>query len=120
MKTITHCLTREEYKQILDKEIREVSYDDEYVEELFEDCKYWDTRLIGINHQLSIILEQYMKQGIDCDSVINFVYSLEEKGANFHIEEMTSEFITHLFINYLPRTSNLEECLIEAQNSIYG
>jgi len=119
MKTPTHCLTRKEYKQILDKKFRQVSYEDEYVEELFEDCKHWGTRLIGINHQLSIILEQYMKQDIDCNPVIEFVYLLEET-ANFHIEETTINAISNLYVNHLSEASNLEECLIEAQNSIYG
>lgn len=118
MKTTTHCLTRKEYKQILDKECRKVSYDDEYVEKLLEDCKGWDVQLIGINHQLSIILEQYMKRGIVCKRVIDFVYSLEEE-AYFHVEEMNSDFITRLYINHLPRTYSLEECLIEAQRPIY-
>jgi len=120
MKTTTHCLTRKEYKQILDKEVRKVSYyEDEYVEKLFEDCKYWDVQLVGINHQLSIILEQYMKRNIACQPVIDFVYSLEEE-AYFHVEEMNSGFINRLYINYLPGTSGLEECLIEAQKPIYG
>lgn len=119
MKTTTHCLTRKEYKQILDKEKKEVSYDDEYIQELFDDCKCWGTRLIGVNHQLSIILEQYMKQDIDCDPIIDFVYSLEEEGANFYVEEMTVDFVSYLYVNY-SNVSDIEECLIDAIYSIYG
>jgi len=113
-----HCLTRKEYKQILDKKFRGVSYDDEYIKNLYQACESWDKRLIGINHFLSIILEQYIKQGIDCKEVINYIYSLDEL-IYFHIEEIDSAFISNLYTNHLPESFELEECLIEAQNSIY-
>lgn len=114
-------MNRNEYKQFLDVKFRNLTFDAEfeYLENILQECLYWDIKLIGINHKFSILLEQYLKQNIPCDEIIDFIYSLEES-MDFLIQEGDVSFIQNLYKNHLPSTYSLEECLIEAQNSIYG
>lgn len=116
-----HTLSREEYKEILFVEhLNHKKFDDDYkhVQQFIEDAKNWDRKLSGLNHLLSIIIEQFQKKGIKIDGVIDFVYSLNSN-CDFEVQEGDLQFLESLFKNDWSSDNELEEELIIAQNRIY-
>ena len=88
-----------------------------YLEEFYQDAVSWDRKLSSLNHFLSIIIEQFEKRGIDCSSILNYMYSLENY-CHFEIQEGSIRFIDSLFETECNSSLTLEEELIIAQNRI--
>lgn len=118
---ISHCLRVGEYKEIVAVNFfgAKKNGDLEYLEELYDSCKYWDNKIVGINYFFSLALESLQKQFNIEPSVIQFIYELEDT-ANFKIEEIEISFIEHLYQTFDPGTGSIEDKLIEVQNFIDG
>ncbi len=117
-----HTLSKEEYQEILIvRHLSERDYTDKllYLKNLMDDCSYWDRKISGLNHILSLVLERFEKQGIPNQKVIDHVYNMREN-INFTIQEGDIRFIESLFSNDLNTSVSLEEELILAENRIHG
>lgn len=116
-----HTLNRKEYKELLYVEcLNTRTFDAEFkhLEIFLEDCKSWDRKVSGLNHLLTIIIEQFQKENIVIQPLIDFVYSLKEC-QDFEIQEGGLQFIESLFKNDYKAEKDIEEDLQIAQNRIY-
>jgi len=115
-----HCLNREEYKQIVNLLCRDIQIKEEYeyLNEILYSCRCWELKMVGLNTILTIILEQFMKQGVPCQDIIQRIYQFEEE-MNFQIQEIDVGYLDNLFRNHISDANPLEESLIKAQSSIY-
>jgi hypothetical protein len=114
--------TRNEYKEvIIVRHLTVRGFDEEYdyLEDYLSDALSWDVKLSGINHLLSIILEQFEKRGVPTQQVIDFVYSMEGQ-FDFEIQEGEIRYIDSLYSNEPGTSLTLEEELISAENRIYA
>lgn len=100
------CLKNKDFEEDMD-----------YINDLFNDSISWQRKLISFNHFLSIVIEQLEKKGIDCSSLIENIYSQEDK-CYFKIQDGEIRFLESLFKNDCGSSLTLEEELIEAQNRI--
>ena len=117
-----HTLSKKEYQEILIvRHLSERNYSNDlsYLKDLMDDCSYWDRKISGLNHILSLVLERFEKQGIPNQKVIDYVYDMREN-INFTIQEGEIRFIESLFSNDLNTSVSLEDELILAENRIYG
>ncbi len=110
------CLSKESYFQMIQCEFFGIDYDEEFADlkGWIEQSKdYYDIELVGFNYFLSKNLEIYVKKGIDCDKLLAFVYSFNEK-LIFTIQEFDYQFIENL-MNQMPDANNtLDEDLIKS------
>lgn len=107
-------LNREQYKELLINEFEEEKIDDRVLAALIEVAKtYWDIEIVGNNYFLSKILEQFMKQGIDCRVVIDKVYDTIPNDLFFSVEELDAKFVQSLFQNQIS-SGDLENDILEA------
>ena len=95
-----YVLSRNEYKLFLDHLIFSKKIDNELCY-LFDDSLAYSKEIIGLNYFLSKIVEVYLKKEIDCQFIIESVYSFQEK-MFFSIDEMNEDFIDNLFKNSYP------------------
>jgi hypothetical protein len=115
-------LSKNEYREIMVvKYLEAKKFDEEfiYLNDSMEDCTYWAMKISGLNHLLSIILEQFEKKSIPTKPAIDFVYQMHEN-LNFEIQEGDIQFVESLFDNDLNTSITLEEELIIAENRIYA
>ena len=115
-----HTLNITELKELISVQcLHNKTLDDDlkYLEEFYQDAVSWDRKLSSLNHFLSIIIEQFEKRGIDCSSILNYMYSLENY-CHFEIQEGSIRFIDSLFETECNSSLTLEEELIIAQNRI--
>ena len=116
-----HTLTRDEYKEvIIVRHLLERDFDEgyDYLNEFLIDSQSWDRKLSGINHLLSIVLEQLDKKDVVIQKVVDFAYQLCDN-MNFEIQEGDIQYLESLFSNDLGTKLSLEEELVIAQNRIY-
>jgi hypothetical protein len=115
-----HCLDLEEYKEVLIVHFYNCKNigDCDYVHEIFEECKYWENRIVGINYFFSIVLERLSKEREVNNDVIDYVYKLSDS-MNFEIQEFTPSFIKNLYSNFTTSNRSLIEEIIDAQKYIY-
>ena len=118
-KVMNHTFNKREYKEFIVGNLHQNKYDEDfqYLEDIFNSCIYWEKKVSGINHFLSIVLEQFAKKDFDTDNIIQFIYSLPEK-CNFEIQESSERFIDTLYTNIANPNLNLEEQLIIVQDKI--
>lgn len=115
-----HLFSIEELKDFLKVKCLELKTFDEhleFLEEFYTDSISWDRKLVSLNYFLSRILEQFEKEGIDNQTVINYIYSLQYQ-CNLIIQEGSVQFLESLFSNECQNSLSLEEQLIIAQNRI--
>lgn len=116
---MSQILTTKEYGEVImvnSLKTRGYDSDFEHLETMFENCTYWvdDSKLIGMNHLLTKILEQFEKNGHNLKDVLDWVYGLKESH-NFEISEGGHKF-TDSFLDYCTNyASDFEEKLIKAQ-----
>lgn len=120
---IKNILNREEYKEIIivsHLQKRKFNEEYSYLESFLYDISItWDRKLTGLNHFLSIILEQFEKADEKNKPIIDFVYRLEFE-TNFEIQEGSIEFLESLFLNTNDSSETLEEQLINAEDRLNG
>lgn len=114
-----HIFTKVEYKAFIDAHLHEIKYSDEfvYVDELFQSSIYWDRKICGINHLLSVVIEQLVKSGKNPNMVVDFVYNLPDQ-CNFEIQETSEWFIDELYQMTLNSGLDLEDYLIMVQGKL--
>lgn len=115
------CLTREEYKSIIDNIVKDVDLIADLEENLQIDIdrarNSWDIKIVGVNHFLSIIIEQLLKRGSLPPNFIDYIYRLEDD-MYFDIDEISSDFIDELYMNHMPISKNVNaEKLLVASKS---
>lgn len=116
-----HILNTEEYHEIITVNFvnaRKYSSNLEYLEELFQSCVYWEKKIIGINHFLSIALEKLEKNGYDTHESLSWVYSLLENH-DFEIIEGGVDFTDKIFSLSVPNSLSLDEQIIESQSTFF-
>ena len=115
-------LNNDAYHQILENEFFKRDYDPEFsnLEGWIKQSKeFFDVELVAFNYFLSRNIEAYLKKGIQCEELINFVYKLEEQML-FTIQEFDYRFITYLILEQAPGSeSSLDEDLINAIQDYY-
>jgi hypothetical protein len=117
-----HCLDIAEYKEILLVEFYKKKHSEDlaYIHQIFEACKYWDNKIIGINYFLSIAFENIAKNEKLSNEIIDFIYELSGT-MNFEIEEIDADFINKLYENFTSSlTTSLFDELIDIQKKIHG
>lgn len=116
---MNHTFTKQEYKQFINVICHSKECEEElkYIEEIYHSSVYWEKKISGVNHFLSIILEQFAKRGIETSNVIELIYLLPDS-CNFEIQESSERFIDSLYENVINPNLTLEEQLILAQNRI--
>lgn len=119
-----HIITRKEYKELVESLLlksRRIDEDFGYIAEYWERCRYWDTRIVGINHLLSIILEQLAKHKSisDLKSLIDLIKTCEMEMA-FEISDGQIAFIESLMRVSIGSQLDLEDLLVIAEDEIYG
>ncbi|MBN8642288.1 MAG: hypothetical protein J0L86_10800 [Flavobacteriales bacterium] len=87
-----------------------------HIEEHYENSKYWEITICGINHLLCILLERLEKKGKYKPELIDFIYELDQE-CSFLIQESDEHFIENLY-KYPFNGSTLEQHLIEVQNNL--
>ena len=94
-------------------------FDDQlaYLDEFYSDSISWDRKLVSLNYFLSRILEQFEKEGINNQEVINYIYSLQNQ-CNLSIQEGSIHFLESLLTNEFMNSLTIEEQLSIAQNRI--
>lgn len=115
-----HTLSLDELKEFLKVLCLGLkSFDDEfkYLQEFYDDAISWDRTLCSLNHLVSRAFEQFDKEGINYEEVIEYIYSLNEK-CNFEIQEGEIRFLNCLFDMKSMSALSLEEELVITQNSI--
>jgi hypothetical protein len=117
----SYCLNINEYQDIIKVYYYngKKSSDLEYVHEIFTSCLSWEKKVSGFNYFFSLLIERFMKQRSIDDSLIDYVYTLQDE-AHFEIVEAVTDFIEVLFKTYYKESFSLEEKLIDVQNSING
>lgn len=116
---MNHTFNKREYKEFIVGIFHQNKFDEdfEYISEIYNSCLYWDKKISGINHLLSVVLEQFAKKEFNTDDIIKFIYSLPET-CNFEIQETSERFIDTLYANIANPNLDLEEHLLIVQNSI--
>lgn len=116
---MNYTFTKHEYKVFIDALHHESGYEEnfKYIEEIYDSCIYWEKKISGINHLLSVVLEQFAKKGVDTHAIIEFIYSLPQM-SNFEIQESSEHFLDSLFDFLINPNLNLDEQLIIVQNKI--
>ncbi len=115
-----HIFEIEQLKEFIKvKCLCDKSFDLEFVflDEFYSDSISWDRKLISLNYFLSRILEQFEKENIDNQLVIDYIYSLKEQ-CQFSIQEGDIRFIESLLSNDCDTSLTIEEELVIAQNKI--
>ena len=118
---VGRILNIKEYHEILAvNHISARGYDTdfEYLEALFQDCTYWEERIIGINHFLAIVLEQLEKQEFDTKKSLDWAYSLLNTH-KFEIIEGGVDFTDKIFELNVPNSLDLDDQIIESQSNFY-
>lgn len=116
---MNHTFTKQEYKEFIGVICHSKEYEEElkYIEEIYNSSVYWEKKLSGINHFLSIVLEQFAKRDIETSNIIELIYSLPDL-CNFEIQESSERFIDSLYDDIINPNLTLEEQLILVQNRI--
>ena len=101
------CLSREEYKEVIDYLLHSQYIENEELSILIQSAiDNWDINIIGSNYFLSIILEQLMKSKTVNKEIVHEIYELENK-MYFTVDEMDYKLIDELFRYHLPDNRNL-------------
>lgn len=96
------CLSREEYKEVIDYLLHSQCIENEELSILIQSAiDNWDINIIGSNYFLSIILEQLMKSKTVNKEIVHEIYELENK-MYFTVDEMDYKLIDELFRYHLP------------------
>lgn len=114
-----HTFNKEEYKEFIKGRFYKEGYSEnfEYIDDLYNSSMYWERKICGLNHFLSIVLEQFIKLNKNPNEIIDFVYSCSDI-SDFEIQETTEWFIDSLYDNLLTPGLTLEEYLIIVQNKL--
>lgn len=100
------CLSREEYKEVIDYLLHSQCIENEELSILIQSAiDNWDIN-ISSNYFLSIILEQLMKSKTVNKEIVHEIYELENK-MYFTVDEMDYKLIDELFRYHLPDNRNL-------------
>ena len=116
-----HILNTEEYYEVITVnyiDARNYSTLFEYLEELFQSCMYWQNKIIGVNHFLSIALEKLEKSGYNTSESLDWIYKLKETH-DFEIIEGGVGFTDKIFNLSVPNSLNLDEQIIEPQSTFF-
>ena len=116
-----HILNTIEYHEVITVNhvnSRNYSKELEYLEGIFQSCTYWEKKVIGINHFLSIALEKLEKDGLNTETSLKWVYQLLETH-DFEIIEGGVDFTDKVFELSVPNSLSLDEQLIESQSTFY-
>lgn len=101
------CLSREEYKEVIDYLLHSQCIENEELSILIQSAiDNWDINIIGSNYFLSIILEQLMKSKTVNKEIVHEIYELENK-MYFTVDEMDYKLIDELFRYHLLDNRNL-------------
>lgn len=116
---MNHTFTKQEYKEFIVAVFHAKGYEEDfkYLEEIYNLSIYWEKKISGINHFLSVVLEQFAKKEIETLDIIDFVYSLPDN-CNFEIQESTERFLDTLLDHTINPSMDLEDQLILIQNKI--
>lgn len=115
-----HVFEVHELKEFIKvKCLKSKDFDDEfkYLDEFYNDARFWDRKLISLNYFLSRILEQLEKEDTNNKLVIDFIYSLKDH-CSFEVQEGDLRFLESLLSTDCDTSLSIEEELIIAQNSI--
>lgn len=101
-----HCLSREEYKDLILHVLNSVDVDNEDLNVIIERAKNdWDINIVGSNYFLSKILEQLMKKVDISDEIISNIYNVKDL-MFFSVDELNYRLVENLFLNHLPEKYN--------------
>lgn len=116
---MNYTFSKQEYKVFIAAVFHAKGYEEDfgYIEEIYDSCLYWEKKISGINHLLSVVLEQFAKKGADTIDIIEFIYSLPQT-CNFEIQESNERFLDILFDFIIDPELNLDQQLILVQNKI--
>jgi hypothetical protein len=114
---VHYCLNREELKQLLDFKTDSVVLESGLLSNRIANAENWQDELCGITYLFSKILEKRLKDGSDCNYLIDVLYSLEEE-MWFHVQECDTNFIEYMLRNIRTIGLSLDEELIELQSKI--
>ncbi len=113
-----YCLDKQELNRLIEIEpIGRVLDDDETpFRHLLDDWQSWDIEFICLATSLSQILERRLRQGLDVESILEWVYSLSERTGLFTVEGFDEDFVAYM-LRYVRQTDlSIEENLIEIRN----
>ncbi|MDR0865672.1 MAG: hypothetical protein LBO74_12180 [Candidatus Symbiothrix sp.] len=100
-----YCLNREEIRTLIEHKLYNQDAPSN-LKEIFDGASQnWDINVISCNSLLSIILEQYLKEDIVIEDLIERYYMLEE-AMYITIEEFDDRFVEFLLEHKMPQKRN--------------
>lgn len=114
-----YTFNKEEYKQFIKGNFYNEDYptEFEYIKDIYDSTLYWERKICGLNHFLSIVLEQFGKLDKNTIEIIEFVYSRPDI-CNFEIQESSEWFLDNLYEFIITPGLTLEDYLIMVQNKM--
>ena len=113
---MAYCCSRQQLKQLIEYKFAGKEIDCDKFGQLVNLAEDYQDELHGLSYLVSIIIEKYIKKGVNHIEPLNTFYELENM-MFFGIQECDRNFISYLMINNKDHSLSLEESLINIQNS---
>jgi hypothetical protein len=113
---MTYTLNREMQALFFKKLIGKIEIDDNEVIELIEGCEYFVYKVHGSSYFLVKDIQMNLGKMVFPDNYLEDIYSFKDS-TNFHMEELSHEFISFMLQNISNRKNDLDTDLYEIQRN---